>query len=334
MDDLDRLLGETLRDAAGRAPSDHRLLDTVHRQSRRYHRRRVVTWVSAAAAVVAVGLPFAVVQNTRPGPSAPPMVTAPAGSGPSPSAPGSAPAGALTLTGGWTAPTFPYALPATDGMTAPVISWNGGRRSAFYEATELRHHADIVVTVSDREPEFTTPATEDPMEVRGHAGILRTVDVRPARQLSLRWRESENRWIQLATDDTYTPGQIVALAESLRPASIAVLPPFDLALSPAGLITDTVTPSRMTFRRAGSAPGAGGFSTVLRRQRALTGINQEVNGYQAALTHHDGSSRLAVAVTDWDATLEVTVSNGLTISDSDLLRYATGVRILNRSSPE
>jgi hypothetical protein len=348
MDDLDRLLAETMHSAAGRAPSDAGLLDTVHQRSRRHHRRRVMAGLGAAATVLAVGIP-AVAVMTRPESAAPPLngvptVAAPLSQPPppvpsapaTPSSPGltTAAADAVTLSTGWKAPTFPYRLPVTDGMTDPVASMNDGKLIAFFEATELRYHADVTVTVSGQKPAFTTAATETARRVRGHAGTLRTVDVRPAKQLTLYWRESPSRWIQLATDDTYTPDQVVALADALTPASLAVLPPFRLDLAPTGLVTDTVTASRVTFRQPGSAPGADGFSTVLRKRRELTDTNQKIKGYDAALIHRDGSVTLAVDVTDWNATLEVTVGNGLTLSDADLLRYAAGVTILERSHPE
>jgi hypothetical protein len=168
--------------------------------------------------------------------------------------------------------------------------------------------------------------------VRGHAGTLRTFEVSPAAQLTLFWQESANRWIQLATADTYTANEVVALADSLTAAPIPVLPPFDLSLSPAGLAADTVTASRMTFRAAGASTA--GLTIVLRKRRQLTGINKEISGYDAVLTRRSDKVTLAVDISDWEATLEITVGSGLTISDAGLVRYATGVKILNRSDPE
>ncbi|WP_041832249.1 hypothetical protein [Actinoplanes sp. N902-109] len=322
MDELDRLLADTMQDAAGRAPTGPGLLAAVHTRSRRRRRRRVATVaaVTVAAAVLVAGIPFVTVLAARPEPAVRPAA-------PQPSA-----AGQVTLARGWSAPVFPYTLPATDGMSAPVASADNGRLSAFFEATELNEHADVTVTVSGGEPAFSDSATETAEQVRGHTGTLRTVDVQPARRLTLVWREAPGRWIQLATDDTYTPAQVVALAGALTKASVPVQPPFELAWSPAGLVTDTVSASRMTFR----APGAGtaGFRTVLRKRRQLTAADRKVGGYAAELTRHSGTVTLAVDVTDWDATLEVTVTGGLTISDADLLRYAAGIRILNRSDPE
>ncbi|SDT80917.1 hypothetical protein [Actinoplanes derwentensis] len=359
MDELDRLLAETMHDAAVHAPSDTGLLGTVHDRSRRYRRRRVATVAAVAtAAVLVAAVPVVTVLAARPDPVAPPAAPVPATSGstsvpsspevtapvvpPSPSVPSSpsssrrSSSGTATsqvkLTSGWTAPVFPYTLPATDGMSAPIGSADGGRLSAFFEATELREHSDVTVTVSSGEPSFTAEATETSIRVRGHAGTLRTVDVQPAKQLTLVWKESSSRWIRLDTDDTYTPSQVVALADSLTGASIPVQPPFDLARSPAGLVTDTVSASRMTFRASGTSTA--GFRTVLRKRQQLTGADRRVGGYDAVLTRRTGSVTLAVDVTDWDATLEVTVADGLTISDADLLSYAEGVRILNRSNPE
>lgn len=359
MDDLNRILAQSLHDAAGDAPDGAGLLGDVHARSRRYRKRRVVTAtaLSAAVAVAVAGIPIVTMLTTRPKPVLPPAASRPAvvavpssptpsstppasskpsiGSSSSPSSAHTSPAaGAVTLSKGWTAPTFPYTLPATDGMSAPVASLADGNPSAFFEATELRKHADITITVSTEKPSFTTAAQEIPFVVRGHGGYLRTVDVSPAKQLTLYWKESSTRWIRLATDDTYTPEQVVELAESMTSASIAVPPPFDLDLSPDGLIADSVTASRMIFRSPDAAPGSGGFSTVLHQHQQLTGVNKKVNGYDAVLTHTAGQANLAVDATDWNATLRITVGNGLTVSDADLLRYAAGVHILNRSNPE
>ncbi|WP_436535791.1 hypothetical protein [Actinoplanes sp. HUAS TT8] len=346
MDELNRILAETMHDAAGQAPSDAGLLVNVHGRSRRYRKRRLVTLTAVAAAVVVVaaGIPVLTVLTGRPQHTAPPAASmsarpvTPSRPALSPSSPVSSrpPAHAssappsVKLVSGWTAPTFPYTLPATDGMSAPVASMTDGNPSAFFEATEQQHHADVTVTVSATKPAFTGSASETVKQVRGHAGILRTVDVTPAKQLTLYWKESSSRWIRLATDDTYTPAEVVALADSLTGAATAVLPPFDLDLSPAGLAADTVTASRMIFR----SPGGGEFSTVLRKRQQLTGVNQKINGYDAVLTHRTGEVTLSVDVTDWNATLRITVGGGLTVSDADLLRYAAGVHILNRSNPE
>ena len=172
------------------------------------------------------------------------------------------------------------------------------------------------------------------MTVRGHPGTLRTVDVQPARQLTLYWRESTSRWIRLATDDTYTAQQVVALADALTPAPIAVSTPFRLDLSPAGFVTDTVTESTMSFRTSAGAPDADRFAVVLRKRRQLSGTPATVGSYQAVLKHAAGGVTLDVDVTDWNATLEVSAGSGLTISDADLVRFAAGVHILNRSNPE
>ncbi|MDR7276872.1 hypothetical protein [Catenuloplanes atrovinosus] len=356
MDELDRLLAETMHTAAGRAPSDDGLLHTVHERSRRYHRRRVITSLSAVAAVVAVGVPFVSVLATRPNSELPPAATAPAvppsrtasatpSPSPSPSVPSSAPpsspasparsadapgATAVTLAEGWTAPAFPYTLGDNDNRNAPVASMDGGDLIAFFETTDPERDADITVTVSAARPSFGTAGSEAATRVRGRDGTLRTVDVQPARQLTLYWQESPSRWITLATDDTYTPEEVVAWADGLADAAIAVRAPFQLGLSPTGLTTETVTRSRMVF----ASPGTGGISLVLRQRRTLTGVNQKVNGDDAALTRDTAGTRLAIDVRDWDATLEITVGEGLTLTDADLLRLATSVRILTYSDPE
>jgi len=351
MDDLDRLLAESMHSAADRAPSDGGLLNTVHQRSRRYRRRRIATGLSTAAAVLAIGIPFGAAlvtpsrSTTEPSTvpvapvatSAPPTVTAaPSATRPSTRTPSTSSrsskssAPVVRLVHGYSAPTFPYTLPSSAGLRAPVASMQGGELIAFFEATELRRHADTTVTVSTRKPVFTTPASVKTVLVRGHSATLRTVDAQPANQLVLFWRESSTRWIQLSTDDTYTPSQVVALADSLTAASITVLPPFTLDLAPAGLTAETVTASTMSFRTA----NADRVEVVLRKRQQLTGFTDKVGGYQARLTRDADGAELAVDVTDWDATLEVTVDRGLTVSDADLLRFASGVHILNRSDPQ
>ncbi|MFI5910983.1 hypothetical protein [Dactylosporangium sp. NPDC051541] len=324
MDELDRLLAQTLHGAADRAPSDAGLLTGVHGRARRHRRRKVATVLSAAAAALALGIPAAVGLAVRPDVPAPPAAV------PTTAAPSeSATAAAMRLSAGYTAPAFPYTLPATNGMRAPIAWMDGGNLVAFFEAIDIRHHSDTTVTVSSRRPAFTTAGTETQRTVRGHAGTLRTVDVQPAKQLTLYWPESSTQWITLATDDTYTPQQVVALANSLTAASIAVSPPFELDLSPAGFSTETVSSSTMSFRDAGGAQ----FRVVLYKRRALQQPNQTVGAYKAQLTRDADGATLDVDVTDWTATLRVTAAAGLNVSDADLLRFAAGVHVLNRSDP-
>ncbi|MCU7728930.1 hypothetical protein ODJ79_34900 [Actinoplanes sp. KI2] len=307
-DDLNRMLSAALRDAAEHAPSDDGLLTAVHRRSGRYHRRRVATTLSAVAAALAVGIPGVAAFLLRPPPAPPPAVTS------------------LRLVEGYTAPTFPYTLPPTNGMKAPVASIESDDLVAYFEATEDRHHADTTVTVSSREPAFTGPASETPVLVRGHSGTLRTVHVEPARRLTLYWRESASRWIQVATDDTYTPQQVVNLADSLMPAAVAVQPPFRLDLSPEGFRVKTVNESTMSF----VAPNGSELDVVLRTRQPLGDVNEQVGQYDATLT----GRTLEVDVTDWNATLEVRETGETTISEADLVRFAAGVHILDSSNPK
>ncbi|GLW29418.1 hypothetical protein [Actinoplanes regularis] len=303
-DELDRLLTESLHDAAECAPSAAGLLAAVHSRSRRYRRRRVVAAAVSLVAAIAAGNLIV----GRPDPAIP----------------------TSALMSGWAAPIFPYTLPATDGMRAPVASMTAGEVSAFFEATELRDHADVTVTVSATAPASATGS----LRVRGHPATLRTVDVEPAKRLSLYWQEAAGQWIELETDDTYTPAQVVALAGSLKPAVIPVLPPFELGLIPVGLVTDTVSASRMTFRAPSAPPGTAGLSTVLRRKQQLKGINKTIDGYDAVLARAGANVTLSIDVPDWNATLVITVGNGFTMSDDDLIRYASAIQVLNRSDPE
>jgi hypothetical protein len=318
MDDLDRLLAETMRDAAERAPADDGLLGKVHRRSDRRRRRRIAAGLSALAAVLAVGAPVAVVRMER---TSPP----PSPAGPSP---------AVVLVDGYEPPAFPYTLPADAGLRDPVARVEGGRLVALFEATEQRHHADVTVTVSDREPRFAGPGSDTSVRLRGHPGVLRTVDRQPAKQLTVWWRESPSRWIELATDDTYSQQQVLHLAGSLSAAVVPVLPPFRLDLSPAGFVTDTVTESTMSFRRGAGAPDSEELRVVLRKRRPPASSDLTVGRYRAQLTRRAGAATLDVDVTDWDATLEVTAGAGLAMTEDDLLRFAAGVHILNRSNPE
>jgi hypothetical protein len=299
MDELDRLLAESMRDHAGDAPGDDGLLGSVHRRSARYRRQRIATVLSAAVVMLAVAVPAVLVLLSR--------------------APEVAPA-EDPLVAGYTLPVFPYTLPASAGLRAPVASMRDGDLTAFFEAPEQVRHADTTITVSTRRP--AQSGTPSAVTVRGHAGTLSTVDVAPAKQLTLVWPESAGRWIRLATDDTYTPQQVVHLADSLTPAAVPVLPPFRLDYSPAGLAVTTVTASRISF---------GTVEVVLRKRRPLPAANTTVGANRADLTRTAGSATLTVDVPDWDATLQIRATG---LGDADLLRFAAGVHILNRSDPE
>ncbi|MBL7253433.1 hypothetical protein [Paractinoplanes lichenicola] len=299
MDDLEQLLARSMHGAATDAPPDTELLSRVHQRSGRYRRRRLAGQLAGLAAVLAIGIPTATVLTNRPEPSVP----LPAAQG-------------LTLRPGFQDPAFPYALPPAAGLRAPVATLESGTPTAFFEATDVRRQADTTVTVTGAKPSITGGTT---VQVRGRTGWLRTTDVKPAKQYVLCWQEKAGQWLQLATDDTYTPPQVVALADSLTSAAVPVLPPFTLDWSPAGLSPDTVNASTMSF-----ADGA--FSVVLRKEYALPSPGRR-------LTRDADGVRLEVAVPDWDAVLDIRVGSALTISDADLQRFAAGVHILNRSNP-
>lgn len=312
MDDLEERLARSMHGAALDAPPDANLLSQVHRRSGRYRRRRLAVQLSGLAAALVVGLPTVAVLVHRSGsvvPAAPRPAATP-----------------VQLVPGFPNPVFPYALPPADGMRAPVATLEPGKRIAFFEATDLRRQADTTVTVTSTEPVFTTAATEAPVQVRGRSGRLRTVDAEPAKQYVLYWPEGPDRWLQLATDDTYTREKVVALADSLTSAAIPVLPPFELDHSPAGLTPDTITASTMSF-------DDGDFSVVLRRAYPLPSTTGQVAGDDARLTREADGVRLDIAVSNWDAVLQITVRSPLAITDSDLLRFAAGVHILDRSNP-
>src|SRR4051812_15624616 len=76
MDDLDRLLGGAMHDAAEGAPADDGVLRAVHRRSERIQRQRISIRLSAVAALLAVGLPTAVTLLARPSAPRPPAETA------------------------------------------------------------------------------------------------------------------------------------------------------------------------------------------------------------------------------------------------------------------
>ncbi|GAA0553767.1 hypothetical protein GCM10010172_40420 [Paractinoplanes ferrugineus] len=301
-----RLLAESLRANADDAPSDDGLLSSVRLRSSRYRRRRIATVLAAAVVTLAVVVPAALLSAARTDRT-----------GPAPAAPDP-----QRLVAEFSAPAFPYTLAASAGLRPPVASMRDGDLIAFFEAPEPLHHADTTVTVSARPP----ASAGDPISVRvrGRTGTLTTVDREPARQLSLVWSEA-GRWIRLATDDTYTPQQVVQLAEALVPASIPVLPPFRLDLSPAGLEVSTVTQSRISF---------GALEVILRKRRPLGATDRTVGPYPASLTRGPAGTTLDVDVTDWDATLEIRAASSLGLDDAQLLRFAAGVHILNRSDPE
>jgi hypothetical protein len=254
----------------------------------------------------------------------------------SPSAP-AAPAPtrrAVRLTAGYTPPRFPYRLVRTDGLRPPALSVTDGETVAFYAATEQRHHADTTVVVSPRRPVFTGTAVEKPVVVRGRTGTLRSAPGKPTAQVVLYWPEAADRWIRMSTDDTYTPEQLVALADSLVPAPAPVPPPFRLALSPAGFVTTTISPSTVAFRPSATATATDELSIVLRRRRPLSGATEQVGPYRGSLRHEPAGTTIDVDVTDWEATLRVTAGRGLAVTDADLVRLASGVEVLDRSDPE
>jgi hypothetical protein len=323
--DVPAMVRDSLRRHADGTPPAGQLLASVHRRSRQLRRRRAAVAVAlTAAAVASLAVPIA----TRAAEPAGTATTVAAARAPVRLAP---PA--------YTVPSFPFRPGAAPvgGLAAPVVTLERGELTAYYEARDPARGADVTIRVGSRPPAFTGPAdragpaSETHPRVRGGPGTLRRVAVAPAARLTLYWPEAADRWVWVDTDDTLTDAELVRFADKLLPASVPVVRPFRFDLAPAGMALDTATVSRVALRPP-AGPDAAVACTLLRR-RPLTGPEVRVGPYRGVLTRTGSGAALAVDVTDWAATLLVEVPAAYEISDADLIRFAAGVHVLDRSEP-
>jgi hypothetical protein len=344
---------------AQQSPPGVDLLSGVHARSRQLSRRRrrsgaTVVAVSALAAVSGFLLvdgpggtvPVRVVAATAP-PAATPATTTSVSVGPAtqvtastgPGTPATVSPTALTLTSAPVAPVvFPYLLdPSVADLMRPnpTVTLVAGVLRAAYEAKDGQRDADITLTVSPVQPAFppaTAPVHQAPQRVRGHDGVLRTVDLRPAAELTLTWQEQPGQWVQLRTDDTYRDRQVVRFAEGLTPGQLATRAPFGLDLSPAGAALTTLTGSAAGFGVHGP-DGAAALTLTLLTARPLTGEPVRLGDRVARLSTDQSGTHLQVVVPDRQAVLQVSVRPGYTLTTADLIRFTTGVRVAPSAIP-
>jgi hypothetical protein len=354
MTDVDPLLRAALRRHADGAPPADGLLAAVHARSAGLRRRRRVAMVSAAlAAVVALGTGTALATTIQHGvrvgwppvgsngnstrPASTPPVTSTGPTSPSPSRTPIGDAHALRLdTPAYQVPTFPFRLGAdAPAMRSPVITMVRGELQAYYEAVDPEKDADVTLVTGARHPTFGIPAgpvTEVARSMRDHIGKLRNEAVSPAAQLTAYWQESANLWVQLRTDDTYTPDQLIKLVNGLVADSAQVAVPLRFDWAPKGLVPDTMTPSIVGFVPSTGTAGAEVVTCTLSRARSLSGASVPVGSYHGVL-RHDGGTTLTVALTDWHITLTVRIASGYTMTDADLARFAAGIQVTERAEP-
>jgi hypothetical protein len=362
--DIDRLLRDTLHDEADRAPGGQLLLAGVHSRSRQLRvRRRAATAVASVAASLAVVIPVAVagasggrqdtpaVQQGSVTAAVSPLATGAgsalqpgqsgSGAGSAGGSPSTSPTqGAIRFAAPTTGPlAIPFQLSATvsTAFVAPVVTLSHGALMAYYEAKDPVGDADTTLVVTGQRPTFAAangPVTETQQRVRGHAAIMRTVAVSPAKQLILYWQESATQWIQLQTDDTYSDSAVIGFANGIVGTGAAVVVPFQVDLVPVGAVVDTQTPSVLAFRPAQAA--AGSVATVtctLVRARALSGQTVPVGTYRGTVTRGGGGVVLTVLLSDWRMTLLVEVQGKDAIADADLIRFGAGLHVTERAEP-
>lgn len=359
MAEIERLVRDTLDEEAQRSPSGVGLLPAVHARSRQLARRRrtggaAVVVVGALAAVAgflvvdpsggaapvrvvaATGTPTTPSASVSIGPAT--QVTSPSRT---PSASGSATAGttALTLSAPLDAAVaFPYLLdPTVAGRMHPnpTVTLVKGVLQAAYEARDGERDADITLTVSPVEPRFppaSAPVRETPQRVRGHQGTLRTVDLRPAAEITLTWQQRPGQWVQLRTDDTYRDRQVVTFAEGLAPGRLSGAAEFAFATAPAGATLTTSTASGVGFGVRGQ-DGPAALTVTLLTPRPLSGAPVRVAGRPGAVSSDASGTHLLVDVPDRGAVLRVSVPAGYTLAPGDLVRFAAGIHVSRQAVP-
>lgn len=369
MADLDDLLRGCLHERAEDAPQAAGLLGAVHVRSTRLRARRRIVLTAAAVVAVALTVPAVVVGvGGRGGPapepaasgSMPSVTSGPTGSATASAVPGTTSAEASSVGPAATgmrlvAPSYPVpSFPLRPGRSAPafgtpVVTLEGGELRAYFPAKDPEGDADVTLVVSAQRPSFgaeADPVTELSRQVRGHAGVLRTVAVTPTAQLTLYWQEAADSWVQLRTDDTYTPQQVVALADGLVAASLDVVTPLRFDLVPEEMVLDTATASTIALRPAGAPAGGAAGSRAGARARdgvgctllslrplPSVGTPVSVGGYRGVLNRDQNGASLTVRLEDRRLMLVVRVPEGALISDGDLVRLAAGAHPTEHAEP-
>jgi hypothetical protein len=216
-------------------------------------------------------------------------------------------------------------------MGAPEVSLTKGVLEADYSAKDPLGDADISLLVGPGRPAFgpaAGPVSEAACTVRGHSGVLHTVAVQPAAQLTLYWPESPDRWVQLRSDDTYPPDQLIQFADALRPAAEPVPLPFAVNLIPRGATIVTATDSTIDLQGSGSGADAAARSVHL----AIAGSGPPagrgvlVGSRSAVLTSGTADTALYVDRSDLGGWLDVTTPGRGPAVEADLERLAGSVQ--------
>jgi hypothetical protein len=227
-------------------------------------------------------------------------------------------------------PWHPTTTP-TGGLESPVVTLDAGVLRAHYSAKDPDRGADVTISASPGRPVFgaaTGPVTEVPRTVGGRPATLRTVQVRPAAQLSLYWADADGRWVRVDTDDTLTDAQFVQLAAALAGGGPSVAQPFRFELAPEGMVLDTSSPTTVVFR-----PVAGAARVVceLVLPPPSAGTPVTVGPHAGRILRTAEGVTLLVPLTDPAATLRVRVPAEYAVTDADLVRFAAGIRLTDQA---
>ncbi|MCW6010768.1 hypothetical protein K1W54_40395 [Micromonospora sp. CPCC 205371] len=221
MDEIEDLLRSTLVRRSDEVTPGADLADRVRRRSRRARRRTQSVVAAAVAAAAPLLAPPAPAGFLRPSADAEPAAE------PSPAI-----------------QPFPF-LPrlAPVGFGAPVAEIEAGHPVLRQTSADGRW---LAVSVTPKPPAGPgEPAkTWRQHEVRGRSGTL-TVGTTTA----LTWQEQQGRWVRVEADARVEVSLLTAYAEGLDGAgSVPVRVPFDLDVTPKGLVLDTVTRAVMVYR--------------------------------------------------------------------------------------
>lgn len=247
-------------------------------------------------------------------------------------------------------PVFPLRLgpDIAARMESPLVGLVDGELRAEYAARNPVPDADITLVVSSRAlapaaaagtgevaGEGVAEAGRTGLTVRGHPAVLRTVAVSPAAVLELSWQEGADRWVRLRTDDTYTPAQVVAFAEGLRPAALALPQAFRFTVVPAGSVPVTMTGARVVLRagtgRADGDPASSRVEVTRDDSGRQPGPGERarpvrVGGRTGYLSRDGASTTMAVGYPDDGVAVRVVATCTPTAGDAGLIRLAAGIR--------
>lgn len=353
MNDLSELMREIADTAHGGHGAGERALRAGRRRVRVRRAVSVTAGVALAASLVVVAVPLSraawpTLSDTTPSgqaaaPAASGTATPPPGA-PDPTATGTtAPApslGPVTIrmaAGQPTVPAFPYTadwLPA--GLGLAMVGFRGAVATLEHYSNDRTRIAQLYVEVGPGRPaEFSG----EPVTVRGAAGRWQPLPGTTC-CATLTWQERPDRWVVVRASGV-PRADVVRFADSLRERTNPPTQGLAFTVVPEGCPMDAAGRGHAAFRLPGapSWPDAPGYPTTSRDEDSAIEVRlgDKIPGAEQVGRAVSVGNRPGRLLRGWDTRLTVDLGGGhlleilvphrATVSDADLIRFASGISV-------